>query len=119
MIQGVNILGEGGNNSWLGKDYVGNAVDYKQEFIKVLDESMQALPKDKELSFDANKLKTILSESNTPKDAEKSIKEKMGLKILPNKGEMPTFSDDAIYTHLDTIIGLSDIQKEMIKRQSM
>lgn len=120
VIQGVNLLGEGGNNSWLGKDYVGNAVDYKQEFIKVLDESMQALPKDKELSFDANKLKIILSESNTPKDAEKSIKEKMGLKILPNKGEMPqSISDVEIYTHLDTVIGLSDIQKEMMKRQSL
>lgn len=119
VIQAVNLLGEGGNNSWQGKDYLGKAVDYKQEFIKVLDESMQALPQGKELSFDANKLKTILSESNTPKDAEKSIKEKMGLTILPNKGEVPTFSDDAIYTHLDTIIGLSDIQKEMIKRQSM
>ena len=114
IIQAINLLKTSGNNSWQGKDYTGMAVNYKEEFIKILDEIMETLPKEKELSFDTNKLKAILSKSATPQEAEELIKTEMKLIPLQPKEQPQPAAEEAVYTTLDSIIGISEMQKAML-----
>ena len=118
IIQAINLLKTSGNNSWEGKDYSGITVNYKDEFIKILNEIMDDLPKEKELSFDTNKLKAILKESPTPQEAEELIKTEMKLTPLQTKEQSQPAQEEAVYTSLDSLIGISEMQKTMIKQQN-
>ena len=79
---------------------------------------MDDLPKENELSFDTNKLKAILKESPTPQEAEELIKTEMKLTPLQTKEQSQPAQEEAVYTTLDSLIGISEMQKTMIKQQN-
>ncbi len=90
-------------------------INYKTEFLKVIDEIKQQTPKDKPLSYDIDKMKKIIEKSEKPSIALKQIESELGLKLMPNekmKKEIPNAKEK--YAVIDTLLCLSEIQKNSI-----
>ncbi len=95
-------------------------VDYKKEFLKIIDEIKEDLPEGKTLGFDIDVLSEIIKEAKTPNDALKEIKNRLNLiPMVPLDKENKDIPDDiACFELTDLLLGLSDIQKQGIKNNA-
>lgn len=90
-------------------------IDYKKEFLTVLDEIEKQLPPDKNINYDLNTMRRILVESETPSDALEKIKDELHIVPLPVRDETGEPQDNiGVYTTIDTILAISDAQKKFL-----
>lgn len=116
-IKNVSLKG----NSWVHEmeggffTKAGQKVDYKEEFLKVIEEIKERIGKDEILSYDIDKLKNIILEAKTPKDAMMAVEQNLKLRpmvsveqCLPTVGKV---TNDEVYQQLDTMLGFSPVNK--------
>lgn len=90
-------------------------IDYKKEFLTVLDEIEKQLPPNKNINYDLNTMRRILTESVTPADALEKIKSELHIVPMPPQDENSKLPDkNETYTLIDTILAISDTQKEFL-----
>ena len=88
-------------------------IDYKKEFLTVLDEIEKQLPLNKNIDYDLNTMRKILIESKTPIDALNKIKNELHLLPMPIRDEnsaIPTIAE--IYMAINMLLAISQDQKE-------
>ena len=86
-------------------------VDYKEEFLKVIDEIKDALPKGKRLSFDIDVLRNIIKNAETPSTALKEIKDKLNITTIR---DVDNETAEQVYQTIDTVLCISEMQKEIM-----
>ncbi|HBG48654.1 MAG TPA: hypothetical protein DDW90_03970 [Cyanobacteria bacterium UBA9971] len=127
LIEGVKLAALKGNSwehemagSFLTKK--GEKINYREEFLKIIQEIKQSLGKDEKLTYDIDKLENILKEAKDPQKAIQLIEERLKLKpmipiekCLSAAGADEVKTDD-IYQLLDGLIGISPINKMQFSR---
>ena len=131
LIECIKLAGLN-NNSWhinlnsnanplnLFGDYdeeeTNESIDYQKEFIKVIDEIKAQMPEGKSFSYDIDKLRQIIISSKTPSEALERIQNELHLTYMAaisEDAEIP--NDSEIFMTIDTLLGISEPQKEMIE----
>lgn len=116
-IKNVSIKG----NSWIHEmeggffTKAGQKVDYKAEFLNVIDEIKASLGKGESISYNIDKLKGIISKSKTPKDAVIAIEQKLKLRPMVSVEQclqsVNEVTNDDLYNLVDNFLGLSPMYK--------
>ena len=115
LVDSVNILAKQ-NNNWddeiktfnifSQKDEIIN-INYKTQFINVIDNINKNLKQNEELSYDINKFKKNIIESQTPSEALEKLKEEQ--KIIPMDEKIslsPTTSGFNLYESINNLLDL-------------
>ena len=120
LIEGIKLVALKGN-TWEHQmqggltTKAGEKVDYKKEFLQVIQETKQSSGENEILTYDIDKLEIIIKESKTPNDALEQISYKLKLKpMIPIEDCLPSVdeaSTDDIYRFIDTFVGISPLQK--------
>lgn len=76
-----NILINFNNDSWLYENG-DEKIDFKDEIIKQAGEIERMLPKGKDITYDMQRFKDIIAESDLPSEALNSIKDKLNIKPI-------------------------------------
>jgi len=88
-------------------------IDYRQEFLKIIDEIKADLPDGKTLGFDIDILKEIIENSKTPSIALKEIEQKLNLRpMVPVDEDVPC--DFEIFDMINMLTGITAEQKKII-----
>lgn len=122
LLNGILIL-KLNNDSWIvtpekkdNKDNDEEPVDYKKEFLTVLDEIEKQLPKGKNINYDLNTMRAILNESNSPSDALEKIKDRLFIIPMPiaNENSDEKLDNASIYMVIDCFLAISKDKKEFL-----
>lgn len=92
-------------------------IDYKQEFLKIINEIKESLPKEKTLGFDIDILKEIIEEAETPSKALKEIENRLNLEpktIFDTAGEELPESFE-FFSLIDALVGITNKRKQAIR----
>lgn len=108
-------------NSWVQEmeggffTKAGQKVDYKSEFLKVIDEIKERIGKDETLSYNIDGLRSIIAKAKTPKDAMIAVEKQLKLRPMVSVEQcLPTVDNvknDDVYQLLDSMLGLSPVNK--------
>lgn len=120
LVESVNILAKH-KNKWDSSLKVFNVftqkdeftpINYKKDFVNVIDNINQNLKPNEELSFDINKFKENIITSETPKEALQKLALEQGIKPMEeNINNINNNStDDRIYQTIDNLIDLFSSQ---------
>lgn len=91
-----------------------NTVDYKKEFLKIIDEIKKEVPKDRKLSFDIDVLREIIENAETPSSALKEIEERLNIKPMVSSKEYEGDSSNSeLFDLINAVLCITDEQKEM------
>lgn len=87
-------------------------INYKEEFLKIIDEIKSSIPDDKKLSYNIDVLEDIIKSASTPSQALKQIEDRLGLNVMvPVDENTEKPSDTEIFSLLDTMLCITDEQK--------
>jgi hypothetical protein len=110
----VEIDNQNSDDIFDDDDFQDGKIDYKKEFLTVLDEIELQLPVNKNASYDLNTMRNILIESDTPMDALDKIKSELNLLPMPVRDEnAPVPNQRAIFQVLDMMLAISQDNKEV------
>lgn len=111
MVQCIELLTP--ENAWKGIGLGSEVINYKEEFLNVIEDIEETALKGYHLSFDVKKLKEIIQEAETPKEAMKRIPDELKLKPTFNLPQIQGRFDHEnltpreIYINIDRAVGVS------------